>query len=193
MPLANSVLDVVLQLAGLFYAFAGYVGVRAVHQARLLDAALDELSAEFSAPKTPVREHRRMLWLLAGALLTLAGGVALLLQADIAAWIFFGSAAMQFVYLLGAAPYYFDQTTKPDGPGRQGSNNAAILYAVVTVCVLWASQNGHLKPLSEIAPELCAAAALGFAGYTLFALWKFAKPFHMSRAANAESEDDTRG
>lgn len=190
MPLTNSVLDAALQLAGLFYAFAGYVGARAVHQARLLDAALDELSDEFHQERTPPREHSRMLWLLGGALVMMAGGLALLLQLEAAAWIFFVSASLQFIYLLAAAPLYFDSGGPQENRGRQRSVNAAILYAAVTVFVLWALQSGHLKPAAEVPAELVTGASLGFAGYALYAFWKFIKPFSTMRLPGAHSERD---
>ena len=194
-PLANSAIDVVLQLLGLFYAFAGYIAVRAVHQARLIDMAIDVLSAvALPEEMTPPREHQRALWLLIASLLILAGGIALLLQMELAAWIFLASATLQIAYLLFAAPHYFDDGEKPDGQGRQGSNNAAMLYVAATVFVLWALQTGRLKPLSSIPLELAAAAAIGVAVYAMYALWKFARPFSWWRGAQSpvEGDDDSQ-
>jgi hypothetical protein len=131
-----------LLIIGAFYAFAGFVGIRAALHGRLFDIAL----ASISMTPTPKAELARGLWLLVGSLIVLAGGLFLLLRLKWAAWAFAASAGAQALYLLLIASKLLDPNAPPDATGRQQTINAFILYAAATAFVLWAYRTGRLMP-----------------------------------------------
>lgn len=176
-----------LMLVGAFYTLAGVLAVRAVLSSRMLDLAL----AALDAGNPDRRETLQQVWLLVASLLILAGGVALLLHLKIAALLFAASALFQIVYLLIAAPYYFDAgDNAPDATGRAGSTNAAILYTVVTAFVLWAHSRGYLFDVAETPPLLISAAGAAVLGYAVYALWTYFRRVKLP-ANTFESDDES--
>ena len=92
--------EISLRVIGAFYAFAGYFALRAALVSRLLDQAI----AAIAAQKPKAVERAQNAWLVAAAILILAGGVMLLLLLDLAAWAFLASALGQAAYLFVVAP-----------------------------------------------------------------------------------------
>ncbi len=179
--------EIVLRLIGAFYAFAGYVGSRAMLTSHFLDYAI----AAIAAKKPDPVETSRTTWLLCASSLILAGGLLLMLLLDWAVWLFLISAIAQAVYLFYAAPNYFDLADPPDGTGRQQSTNAFVLFSAATAFVVWAAYAGKLVTWREVPwPTLAVAGAAMIAHvvYIGHSLSKSPKPKGL--AAFAGSEDD---
>ena len=162
-----------LLLFGAFYSFAGVAGLKAALSSRFIDIAVASIEG-----KPPLQsETARAAWMLVGALLVLAGGLALLLRLEWAAWIFLASAAAQALYLLAVAPLFLDPTDPPDPRGRQQTVNAFIIYAAVTAFLLWAYGTGRLIPLAEVWLPALAVAGLLLAAAAIYGAKSFIFPF----------------
>ena len=164
--------DIALRLLGAFYVIAGVLVVRAFAMSRLLDDALDRLGGV----KPGRAEAARAAWNVATALLTFAGGVALLLLSDLAPRLFLASLAWQAIYLGWIAPQVLDPTDPADTAGRQQSTQALAVYCATTGWVVWAWWHSRLVPWHELPewavfPSVAAVAAL--AGY---AAWIALRP-----------------
>lgn len=166
--LFNPVVPVLL-LVGAFYALAGMMAMRAVLSTRLIDVAMSAISG-----KRPARhETLQHIWLLISSLMISAGGIALLLRMELAAALFVISAGLQILYLLIAAPYYFDVLDPPDPKGRAATINAAILYGAATLFVLWAYAGGLLLPIEHLPPLLLAVAGMAVLASIVYAGRRF--------------------
>ena len=139
-------IDLALRLMGAFYVFAGYAATRAALMSNLIDRALAAISASKPAPA----ETAQSLWLIGAANVILAGGVALVLLIDVAAWIFLASALGQAAYLFYVAPRFFDTDDPPDATGRRQSTKAFVVYGAATALVLWASATGRLAHWQDV-------------------------------------------
>lgn len=153
-----SVADLLLRLAGAFYVFAGYAGLRAAVMGSFLDRAL----AAISAKPVPRAERRRQYWLTFAPLGIGLGGLALLLLWQGAALLFALNALAQAVYLGVIAPRFLDPEDPPDAQGRRSTWTAFLLYLGVTAAVVLADQRGGLLALEAIDPILLAGAVLAF-------------------------------
>jgi hypothetical protein len=165
--------EIILRLVGVFYAFAGIVGVRAALSSRLIDIAI----AALDNTRANKAKTGRALWLLIGALLVLSGGAALMLLMDASAWLFGGAALGQALYLFAAAPFLFDPCDPPDATGRNQTYNAFVLYLLATALVIWAAYTGKLVSWSSVPWPFAHVAALAVAVFAIDALAKFARPF----------------
>ena len=145
-----------LMLVGAFYAIAGVMAMRAVLSTRLIDVA----TAAIGGKRPAHRETLQHIWLLISSLIIFVGGIALLLRMELAAALFAISAALQILYLLIAAPNYFDVLDPPDPKGRAATINASVLYGAATLFVLWAYARGLLFPLEHLPPLLVALAGV---------------------------------
>jgi len=163
--------DVALRLVGAFYTFAGVVASRAGVMSRMLDATIAAIGGE----RPSWAETARALWMACAGIVILAGGVALMLQTHLAAWLFVISALAQAIYLGVVAPKFLDPTDPPDATGRQQTTNAFVFYLAATALVLWANVSGRLQDWHSlpwpIAP-LAVAAVGAYAGYILIRLFK---------------------
>lgn len=162
--------DVILVLVGCFYAFAGFVAVRAGLTSHFLDLALARISMEpVSAP-----DLWQTRWLIMAAILVHIGGVALLVRADVAVALFALSLVLQLAYVGIVAPRYFDRDLPADDRGRRQTINAMVVYAVVTALVVWAYSENRLFAWHELSWFSLAVAAVllaTFAAYVLRALY----------------------
>ncbi len=175
----------ILMIIGAFYAFAGFVAVRAVLSARLIDIAI----AAIAMQRPSRREALQQIWLLVASLLILAGGLALLLRLELAAALFVAGAVLQGVYLLIAAPYYFDREEPPEAGGRGRTANAAVLYIAATAFVVWAYAQGYLFTLQQVPPLLVAIAATAVIAYGVYAAWNFASGLKSSHRASVTADE----
>ena len=164
--------DIALRVTGAFYAFAGYVATRAGLMSYFVDRAI----AAIALKKPAAAETAQTIWLLCAAVLILAGGVALMLLMELAAWLFAASALAQAAYLFLVAPRYFDRDDPPDPRGRQQSTNAFVVYAAATAFVLWAAFKGRLVSWQDVPWPLLAAAGAALAAHVGHVLWLVAKP-----------------
>lgn len=169
---APDFVTVLLTVVGAFYAFAGVVATRAGLSSRLMDIALAGIGGE--APKRA--ETARALWMTLAGLLILAGGVALLLRVDVAAWAFTISALAQGVYLAIVAPRLLDPDDPPSPEGRKQTINAFVLYLAATAFVLWAWSAGRLHAWETLPMPLVPLAALGVCAFAGHAVYTFLKP-----------------
>ncbi|MFN0218881.1 MAG: hypothetical protein ACKVP4_08730 [Hyphomicrobium sp.] len=177
--------DIALRFVGAFYAFAGFVATRAAIMAAFLDSAISQISMK----QTPLRERSQTWWLLGAAVAIFAGGVALIVQLDVARWLFVASALGQALYLAVLAPYYFDVVDPPDAKGRKGTINAFALYLAATAFVLWAGHQGKLTPLAEAdrpALAVAGAALAAFLYYLASTAWKSLRPSKTASGGEAE-------
>jgi hypothetical protein len=156
--------DILLRLVGAFYAFAGVVGSRVALTSHFLDRAISAIGGK----PTPRAETLQFYWLLGSALLVLAGGAALMLRIDVAAWVFLASALGQAAYILVLAPRFFDLHDPPDARGRRQTVNAFIVYSAATAFVLWALAAGRLMPWRELPWPLAAVAAAAVIGWLAY-------------------------
>lgn len=165
--------QIVLRLVGAFYAFAGFVAARSALVSRVLDRAI----AAIGAQKPNRIETIQTIWLLTGAILILAGGAALMLLLDVAAWLFAAAALGQAMYLFVVAPRHFDAENPPDPRGRQQSRNAFVIYLAATAFVAWAALTGKLLAWSEVPWQMLAIVGLVVASYAGHTVWQFTRPF----------------
>lgn len=164
---AMDAIEIVFRLAGAFYVFAGWFGLRAI----LMDSVLDKALAALSAGKEDVSEKRRR-WIL-GVLTVLVGasGAALLAMSSWALPLFVLCTALQAAWVGGVrrlviAPEYDDEA------GRRQVLNAAIVYGAVTIGVVWLWRTGRLLPWDE--PFGVVATALAGAGLGLWFVYHMA-------------------
>lgn len=170
MPETIEITDVFLRIIGGFYAFAGFVAMRAAMTSHFLDRAI----AAISGGKPSRIETAQATWLMSAAALIFAGGVLLLAGLDVAAWVFLASAIGQAAYIFFIAPRFFDREDPADPQGRRQTTNAFVIFAAATAFVLWASYRGRLTALVQATTiELAAvgAALLLYAGYVIRTLW----------------------
>lgn len=176
----------VLVMFGAFYAFAGVVAARAALVSSFFDRALAAISG-----KAPTRaETLRTLWLVVGALLVLAAGVALALRLQLAIALFVASALTQALYLRVLAPRWFDRDDPPDAAGRRATTNAFILYCGATSFVIWAGLTDRLHPLSSVTPWVLASAAGAVAAFGLYVVVRVLMPIGAPAAADGAGEQD---
>ena len=178
--------DVALRAIGAFYAFAGYVATRAGLTSYFVDRAI----AAIALKKPTAAETAQTVWLLCAATLILAGGVALMLLMQLAAWLFAASALAQIAYLFFIAPRYFDRDDPPDPRGRQQSTNAFVVYAAATLFVLWGAFKGRLLSWQDVPWPLLAAAGAALAAHVVHVLRLVAKPMGSGGASAFGSADD---
>jgi hypothetical protein len=179
--------EISLRLIGAFYAFAGYVATRAGLTSHFIDRAI----AAIAMKKTPRVETAQTVWLLSAAMIVLAGGVALMLLLDLAAWLFLASALGQAAYIYFVAPRYFDVENPPDEAGRKGSFNAFVLYSAATAFVLWAGYVGRLQSWHELPAPLLAVAVAAVAGHAGYVVWMLARPMGAGTAPSfADGPDE---
>lgn len=152
------VADFMLRLAGAFYVFAGYAGLRAAVMGSFLDRAL----AAISAKPVPRAERQRQYWLTFAPLGIGLGGLALLLLWQGAVALFVLNALVQAVYLGIVAPRFLDPEDPPDAQGRRSTWIAFLLYLGVTAAVVLADQRGSLLVLEAIDPILLAGSVVAF-------------------------------
>lgn len=160
-------LDIVLQILGAFYIFAGVVLARSVLTSRLLDQALAAITLTGVDPREKLKERYSLVL----AFLIFAGGVALVCLSWIAVWLFLAGTIAQAAFIYWIAPRYIDTAEDDAALGRQQSTNAFVVYGAITALVLWSAQIGRLKPwaeLSDITTGLAAVALAAFAGYIVW-------------------------
>lgn len=125
---------------GAFYVFAGVVVMRAM----VLDSAMNQMLAALNDPVAP-KEVLKSRVLTAGALLTLAGGAALMLLSPLAAPLFAVGALWQAGYLLWAEKA-LPPEDDDEARGRQQTKNAFVVYLAATAFVVWLAAQGLLRP-----------------------------------------------
>lgn len=174
-------IDIVPRLAGLFYVFAGYASLRAI----IMDAFLDRaLSALGSAAEDPTEAARRRV-LGTFSVGVGAGGAALALMSFWALPLFVSGAVLQALWLAWIRGFFITPE-EDDEQSRRQVANAAVIYAVATVGVIWLWWAGRLGPWDDmvaIAGTVVAAACLG--GWFLYQLrWKPLPPALLGAAAD---------
>jgi hypothetical protein len=166
--------EIALRFFGAFYTFAGLVAARAALTSNLIDHAISAISMQ----KPDRIETHRTIWLLSQTVLIFAGGVALMLLLEPAAWIFALTALVQALFFVALGPLYFDTVDPPDPQGRQRSINAFVVYCAVTAFVLWAAYGGRLIPIANASGLLLGSAVGASAlhlGYIVRHMWFPAK------------------
>lgn len=167
---AEQLIDLALRLIGAFYVLAGVVGARAA----LMNALMDRALAMLTLKTGPSRA--KSTWMLAGAVLVMAGGVGLILKVDLACAFFVLSAIGQAAFIYVVAPRYFDADDPPDEDGRRQTTNAFFIYSAATAIVGWALFTGRLTPWQEAEPILLGLAGAVIAGLAMRWGWQLASP-----------------
>ena len=161
----------ILIFLGAFYTFAGIAATRAALTSYFFDWAIARISL-----KRPSRaETLRTVWLLGAAFVVLAGGLSLILQLEIAAWIFVASALGQAFYIAVFAPKFLDPEDPPDASGRRQTINAFMLYSIVTVGIAWAANSGKLRSAHETNWVLYAILLGLLAAHILYVITRLMK------------------
>ncbi|SFV38726.1 hypothetical protein [Hyphomicrobium facile] len=173
--------EIALGIVGAFYAFAGWLATRAALTSLFMDLAI----AGISGQKPKAAETAQSYWLLAAANLILAGGVALVIRADFAMWLFLLSAFGQAFYLYYLAPQIFDHEEPPDATGRAQTRNAFVLYLAATAFVVWAASRDALMSWQEVPGPLLAAAVAAVVAHFGYVLWMVVGPGSMRASASA--------
>ncbi|MCI5078570.1 hypothetical protein [Oricola sp.] len=158
---------ILLLLAGAFYVFAGWFACRHIRTEMLIDRALDALGGA----QPDAADRARTIWLLAGTVVTFASGASLVALSSLAIWAFVAGFLQQVVYILVAAPRYFDVDEPPDPRGRRQTTNAAIIYGVVAVGVIFAGARGALLPVAGAGLPATVAVALAVAGFVVWMVY----------------------
>lgn len=134
-----SYIEILFRCVGLIYLAGSYFGLRAV----LSSASIERSAgASFTAEERAVG-HKRRIFIGAMMITTATSGAALLLMSELAVPTFFAALAIQAVWLVSARHFY----TANDDSERQGTRqsvHAALVYAVVTLGVVWLWRGGRL-------------------------------------------------
>ncbi|MGL4322954.1 MAG: hypothetical protein ACRCTD_02850 [Beijerinckiaceae bacterium] len=147
-----------LRAVGAFYIFAGVVALRAITMDRLMDGMLGALTGEMRAPRDTIRR----LLLAGGAVLTLAGGVALALLHNWSPFLMLASALTQVVWL-ACAHQHFPPQDADDARGRRQTANAFVIYLLATafVLLLWRSRAALFHNDAAVAGVILVTGAAG--------------------------------
>jgi hypothetical protein len=155
---------------GAFYVFAGVVVMRSMAMERLMDKVLAALN-----DPTDANDQMRVAVLSAGAVLTLASGMALAILSPLALPLFAANVVVQGGYLLWATraiPPEDDSAAR----GRSQTRNAFAIYCVAAAFVAWLATQGHLRPWSAGTTALLIDGGIVVAA--VVAAWLFV---HMPR------------
>lgn len=182
-------IEILLCIVGAFYLFGGFVATRAALTAHFIDRAISAIGGE----KPPRAEVMKSYWMIAAAVVILAGGASLLFLLDAAVWLFLASAAGQALYLLILAPRFFDAVDPPEAAGRRATINAFVIYLASTALVVWAWTAGKLVAVQDaswLALAIPAALVLAHVAYTVRTLARApqASPFAGFHGAGADEE-----
>lgn len=180
------VIDILFRLAGGFYLVAGWFALRAI----LMDSVLDKALAALSAGKEDPTERRRR-WVVGTSTVAVgASGAALALMSSWALPLFLAGTAAQAVWIAGARRFFI-AAEDDDEASRRQVVNAAILYAAVTVGVVWLWGQGRLSPWDDATGIAgTALAALGLALWFVHHMsWKAASPLDFGAADHEDDEE----
>ena len=160
-------IDIAFRLAGGFYLLAGWFGVRAI----LMDSVLDKALAALSAGKEDPKERGRRWVVGASTVAVGASGAALMTMSAWALPLFVGGVAAQAAWI-GGARQLFISAEEDDEASRRKLVNAAILYGLVAIGVVWLWGAGRLQPFDE--PVGLVATALAATGLGLWFVYHMA-------------------
>ena len=149
-------LEVILQLVGGLYVFAGIVGMRAM----AMDHLLDQMLADITLKHIPRKENHRR-WLLISSTLAIGmGGMALMVLSLWSVPLFLFGAATQAFYLAWARTA-FPVEDDVERTGRSRTTNAALIYFGATALVGLAAAFGLLRDWLDPWAALVPLAGLG--------------------------------
>lgn len=157
-------LDILLQVIGAFYMFAGIVLVRAV----MLDRLIGNATAAISAAPEDGRERVRTGYAIVIAVMTYLSGLGLMSLCDLAVYLFVAALLLQGAYLFWLAPRFLDTPEESQSRGRQQSTNAFVIFGAATALATWATSMGRLQPVAEASPAslgMVAGLVAVFLGY----------------------------
>lgn len=188
---AINLVDILLLLVGLFYSAGAWLVTRAALTSMFLDRAIAGISA-----KKPTRIQTLLpAWHIGSAAIVLAGGLALALRLDAAAWLFVLSALGQGLYLGLLGPRYFDIEEPPDPQGRQQTTNAFVIYCAATSLVLWALYTGKLQSWDKVGLYWLVAAGGVLSAYMAWVLkqfaWRLANPASNASLLGSDNAERT--
>lgn len=159
-------------LLGVFYMFGGYAVMRAIATDELIDTVIDRINLleEDSKPAETDRLKKRFLGAM--AIVSFAGGAFLFFQSALATALFCICLTMQLLHIMVLGPRHFDrhEDHDPKDSGRQATINAMVIYAVVTLCLLYAQQFGVLP---SFPPSWSQRESAGLAVTIAFAIYAY--------------------
>ncbi|CAN0593903.1 unnamed protein product, partial [Laminaria digitata] len=132
------------------------------------------------------------------AIICFAGGAFLFFQSALATIFFCIALAMQLLHVLVLGPQYFDVNDGDDLDisGRRATLNAMLLYAVVTLFLLYAQYMGSLPsfpPSWSQKESLGLALTIAFALYAMRLLLMSSPGARSFSAGGIQQSLDTRG
>ena len=152
--------DLTFRAAGAFYLFAGHIAARGM----LMEAVTDRMIATLVEEEDMPSSGKHSL-LGAGVVLTGTSGVALMLMSFWALPLFLANVGVQFGWI-GLALWKHPPRDAEAVRGRRRTINAAVLYALVALGVLWAWEEGRLGDYDDaLAAGIVTGAAVYFAGW----------------------------
>ncbi|MEJ1158597.1 hypothetical protein [Prosthecomicrobium sp. N25] len=166
----DEAVPLLLRAVGVFYLAGGAMVGRAVR----FGAATDRM-AEALGLSTSRAERIRTWWLAAGAVTTAASGLALVMLAEAAAWLFAFATLQQALYLFVVSPRWLDPDDPPEAEGRRQSTRAFVMFAVATVLVAAAAHDGHLADWRALPGWLAGFCAFGFLAWSVHLVWSVAR------------------
>lgn len=160
-------LDILLQVVGAFYMFAGIVLARAV----LLDRMLEKARGVVAGSSPPAIARVRTWYCVGLAVLTYLSGLALMSLCDLAIHFFLLTLLLQAAFLFWIAPRFLDTPASAQSKGRAQSTNAFVIFMAATALVAWATSLGRLQAVEEAdANSLLMTGGL-IAIYLAYVLW----------------------
>ena len=173
----NDLIDVILRLAGGFYALVAFLALRRLATALVIDEAIAALSstseqtrADSAARLAAQRLHAALM--LGALVVSGLAGLALALMLDLAAALL-AAALLVFAGLLIALPLYFDRFDPPPPGARRRSWIAMLAMCGVFLLVIGHWRAGRMIPFAHAQARIVATFFVGAAAFLAAAAWSW--------------------
>lgn len=168
----ENMIAIAFGMLGAFYMFGGYAVLRAIAMDEMIDTVIERVNFSDDTSEPVSSEHFKKRFLGVMAIVSFAGGAFLFFHSALATALFCICLAMQLLHVLVLGPRYFDRDEDIDikDSGRPATINAMVIYAVVTVCLLYAQ---HLGALPSFPPSWSQRETAGLAVTAAFAIYAY--------------------
>lgn len=153
--------EIFFRATGAFYLFAGHVAARAM----LVGAVTDRMIAILAEDREPEGAGRHLV-LAISVVVTATSGAALALMSFWAMPLFVAGAVAHMSWVVFASPDTAPSRGSEARSERRRTVRAAIIYAIVSLGVLWLWSDGRLGPADDaLSAGLVCATAIYFAAW----------------------------